>query len=226
MNTNTKILETLEKEIAENTRYTGYEGLFSKTIEMLRANIREETATKSGAKKPYKIIEKMLKSEQCKNNNMMQKAHKYNDKYGFLDGHRLFITDNDMGYEVADQEHTFRIEQLYNGIDTYDMAVIEIDIAEVRYFAKVAKGGKWESPKPYIIRTPDGFAGFNPNYLIDLIDFSGSNKIKYIKRNAPIHSENMNALLLPVNVRDFTEAEYQEYRAKWFSEKQEGREAA
>ena len=229
MNTNTKILETLEKEIAENTRYTGYEGLFSKTIEMLRANIREEEAGKKGTKKPYKIIEKMLKDAKRDNPNQLlfQKAHEYGNKYGFLDGYRLFLSDDNMGYESVNVANgAFKIEQLYNGIDTYNMTDIEIDISELRYFAKVAKGGRNEKPTPYIIRTPDGFAGFNPNYLIDLIDFSGSNKIKYIKSNAPIHSENMNALLLPVNVRDFTEAEYQEYRAKWFNEKQEGREAA
>ena len=130
MNTNTKILETLEKEIAENTRYTGYEGLFSKTIEMLRANIREEEAGKKGTKKPYKIIEKMLKDAKRDNPNqvLFQKAHEYNNKYGFLDGYRLFLSDDNMGYESVNVANgAFKIEQLYNGIDTRNMADIEID---------------------------------------------------------------------------------------------------
>jgi len=229
MNTNTKILETLEKEIAENTRYTGYEGLFSKTIEMLRANIREETATKSGSKKPYKIIEAMLKTakKDQPSRELFQKAHEYGNKYGFLDGYRLFLSEDNMGYESVNVANgAFKVDQLFN-VNDYDFTTLEIDAAELKYFAKITKTrSKWDKI-PYIIKTPDGYVGYNPFFLIDLIEYTGSNKIRYQKRTAPIYSDNMMALLLPVNCRDMqTEADYQEYREKWFSEKQEGRAAA
>ena len=218
MNTNTKILETLEA------------GNIEKTIELLRQNIREETATKSGAKKPYKIIETMLKTAKKDNpNRLFQVAHAYNGKYGFLDGYRLFLSDDTFGYDIAGDNsdiQPFKIEPLFN-VNDYDLTTIEIDTAELRYFSKVAKKGRYEKQAPYIIRTPDGFAGYNPFYLLDLIEYTGSNKIRYQKRNAPIYSEDMNALLLPINCWDMeTEADYQEYRSKWFNDNKEEEEAA
>ena len=218
MNTNTKLLETLEA------------GNIEKTIELLRQNIREETATKSGAKKPYKIIEKMLKDIGKNNpNRLFQVAHTYNGKYGFLDGYRLFLSDDTYGYDIAGVNsdiQPFKIEPLFN-VNDYDFETLEIDTAELRYFAKITKTrSKWDKV-PYIIKTPDGYAGFNPYFLIDLIDYTGSNKIRYQKRTAPIYSDNMQALLLPVNCRDMqTEADYNEYRAKWFNENNEEEAAA
>ena len=218
MNTNTKLLETLEA------------GNIEKTIELLRQNIREETATKSGAKKPYKIIEKMLKDIGKNNpNRLFQVAHAYNGKYGFLDGYRLFLSEDTFGYDIAGVNsdiQPFKIDPLYK-VNDYDLTTIEIDTAELRYFSKVAKKGRYEKQTPYIIRTPDGFAGYNPFYLLDLIEYTGSNKIRYQRRNAPIYSEDMQALLLPVNCRDMqTEADYNEYRAKWFNENNEEEAAA
>ena len=218
MNTNTKLLETLEA------------GNIEKTIELLRQNLREETATKSGAKKPYKIIEKMLKDIGKNNpNRLFQVAHTYNGKYGFLDGYRLFLSDDTYGYDIAGVNsdiQPFKIEPLFN-VNDYDFETLEIDTAELRYFAKITKTrSKWDKV-PYIIKTPDGYAGFNPYFLIDLIDYTGSNKIRYQKRTAPIYSDNMQALLLPVNCRDMqTEADYNEYRAKWFNENNEEEAAA
>lgn len=224
MNTNTKILETLEKEIAENTRYTGYEGLFSKTIEMLRANIREESAKQNGAKKPYKIIEKLLKSEPCKYNNAMQKAHPSANGYGFLDGYRVFFSDDTFGYEVAEEQNRFRMLDNFKPAEGYTS--IDINVEDLKYYIKVAKPrGKYGKYDPFIIETPDGIAGYNPLYLLDLIEYTGSNTIKYYGNKEPIYADNGKALLLPVNV-SYSNTTYQEYRAKWFNEKQEGREAA
>ena len=125
MNTNTKLLETLEA------------GNIEKTIELLRQNIREETATKSGAKKPYKIIEKMLKDIGKNNpNRLFQVAHAYNGKYGFLDGYRLFLSDDPFGYDIAGDDSNikpFDIAPLYK-VNDYDLTTIEIDTAELRYF--------------------------------------------------------------------------------------------
>ena len=217
MNTNTKLLETLEA------------GNIEKTIELLRQNIREETATKSGAKKPYKIIEAMLKTakKDQPHQALFQKAHEYGNKYGFLDGYRLFLSDDPFGYESINVANgAFKVEPLFN-VNDYDLTTLEIDTAELRYFAKITKTrSKWDKV-PYIFRTPDGFAGFNPYFLIDLIDYTGSNKIRYQKRTAPIYSEDMNALLLPVNCKYMeTEADYQEYRSKWFNENKEEEAAA
>ena len=222
MNTNTTILATLEKEISAAGIYTGYQGsFFEKTLELLRANIREEEATKKGNKKPFKIIEKMIKGSNYKYQPLFKMCHPYGEKYGFLDSYRLFLSDDNLGYEVATPERAFKIEPLYN-INKADYIDIEINIAELRYFSKVAKPrGKNETPQPFIIRTPDGLAGFNPSFLLDLIEYSGSNTIKYIKHNAPIYSNDYNALLLPVHLKENSEDFYNEYRAKWFDEKKE-----
>lgn len=218
MNTNTKLLETLEEEIRAFRTYSGYNpDFFDKTLEMLRANVREETARAKGNKKPYKIIESMTKkAKKDRNNEMFQKAHKYGDKYGFLDGYRLFLSDDNYGYEVAEPERQFNIEPLFKINE--ELKSVEIDVADLRYYCKIYKTMKKYNKIPYIIRTADGFAAYNPEFLLDLIEYSGSNVIKYIKSNAPIYSENMDCLLLPVNRKDMTEEIYIQYRERYFVE--------
>jgi len=217
MNSNQAILTALQKEIEATERYTGYAGLFEKTIEMLRANIREEAASKKGAKKPYKIIEKMIKDADTNIRPAFGQAHPSSYGYGFIDGHRIFLTDDLMGYEVA--EMPFNIDQMMTPSIKEAIHNITIDVAELKYYIKVVRAsGRGELRyNPYLFLTPDGMAAINPVYLLDLIEYSGSNVIKYNSRRAPIIAENNTALLLPVNHNKEIE-DYYKWRVKWFNE--------
>lgn len=213
MNSYEKILATLEGE--------QFGKACEKTIAMLRENIREQEAAKKGNKKPVKIIEKMIKdaAKDSPWQKMFQAAHKYTGGYAFLDGHRIFFTDTPEGFDLAEDHNKFNVDDFLKSANNADYTPIKIDIAEVRYLIKVTK----KSDRiPYIIRTADGFAGFNPYFLLDLLEFSGVDTILYTGRKAPIFSENRKALALPINLAWATDKDadikYNEYRNKWYND--------
>lgn len=221
MNTNTMILNTLKKEIEASGIYTGYQGsFFEKTFSLLLENIREEEATKKGNKKPVKIIEKMVKK--ADNRPMFKKAHKWDGGYGFTDGYRIFFSDNSEGFEEAVEPHeSFNLNQFVESTKNYIFSTLDINIEELRYYIKVAKPTKrGEIYKPFLIAIDNNqYMGFNPLFLLDLIEYSGTNTIKYTANNAPIMSENEKALLLPVNVRHVDTEMFNSWRLTWFEEK-------
>lgn len=217
MNNSAKILETMKKEIEAAGIYTGHQGsFFEKTTALLLENIREEEASKKGTKKPVKIIEKMMKAADV-NRPMFKAAHKYSGGYGFLDGYRIFFAEESFGFTEAEPHCSFNIDQLLKSADTSDYKTLAIDAAELKYYIKAAKptkrGAKYT---PYMIKTEAGIIGFNPFFLLDLIDYSGTNTIKYTAVNAPVMSDNNKALLLPVNCRHITDEDFEKWREKWF----------
>ena len=182
MTSNSRLLELLE----------GYE--VDKVIELIKENIREEAAKSTGKKNLYTILKRVLKDG---SRIQYTVGHKVGEKIAFLDGHRMFLTDNDYGFEVVDKPDYRYINNLENFLpqNTYDLKEVEIDLAELRYFIKV-----WgKKKKAYMFHAGNTVIGVNPHYLKDLIDFTGSNKILVSKWNAPIFSKNLDALLLPVN---------------------------
>lgn len=220
MNSNSKILETMRKEIESAEIYTGYQGsFFEKTFSLLLENIREEEATKKGNKKPVKIIEKMIKGSDGRE--MFKTAHKWEQGFGFLDGHRIFFADDNMGFPEAEEHQSFKLDDFMKSAKEPSFVNQDINVEELRYYIKVAKPTRrGETYKPFMIETRFGFMGFNPVYLLDLIEYSGTNTIKYSAVNAPIFSYNEKALLLPVNVRNVDREIFNSWRANWFNRKE------
>lgn len=193
----TKMLQTLN------------EGKFGDLKEMLEANIREEAATKNGNKKPLTIIASMFKS--IKNvENMYNKAIPMKDgRFAFIDGHRIFIADTDMGYN---ERNYFQLDQMF---DTLFDREVDVDVIALKQFIAIHKGdkkGRGYNPVPFIIECEDGFKiGVNPRYLKDAIDFSGITKLKFTKSMGNIQkqplffvddNDKVIAVVLPVNIRD------------------------
>lgn len=166
--------------------------------EMLKANLREETASARGSRKGYKIVESMIKKTNERPEFKM--AHKFGDKFAFLDGHRLFVADNDLGYENA--VVPFNVANMFPK-STEDFTEVEIDYSELTYFIKV-----WgKKLKPYFFKAGNKIIGINPKYLKDAIDYSGSNKILVMGKKTPIYTSDMKCIVLPVN----QEVDYSEW---------------
>lgn len=158
--------------------------------EMLKSNIREECENAKGNRKGYKIIESMIKKSD--DNPIFKGYHTYGDKVAFLDGRRLFVSDTNMGYEKVESQ--FNVDNMFRNLP--DMKEVEINYSELVYFIKI--WGKYK--KPYFFKAGNQAIGCNPKYLKDLIDYTGCNRVKVIKYNAPIYAKDMTALLLPVNM--------------------------
>ena len=206
MNSYESILLELDKGI------TGIEA----ARRMLRENIRDEINTRNGSKKPASIIKSMFTRLDKFERPRFEFANVYGDRFAFLDGHRLYISDSSFGYPVKD--HTcggFKVDQIIN-VDMDGYTELKIDIRELEYFLKTNKPPKKGTPTPYIIRTPDGFACYNPLYLLDLLKYTESDTILYKDARAPIYSKDKNALTLPINSKYMNEDKYLEYRDKYF----------
>ena len=199
MYSNTKLYQELNK------------GNIEKTKEMLLDNIREESSSKNGTKKPFTVVQNMFKKlDKADFERFGNKAIPMKDgRFGFIDGHRVFIADSDLGYtDRAD----FKLEQALQSVNDFDREV-EIDVTELKKFIAVVKAekrNKWESPKPYIIEMADGYMiGANPNFLKDAIDYSGITKIRFVKsygniQKTPLYfidnENNIIAVVLPVYI--------------------------
>lgn len=206
MNSYESILLELDKGI------TGIEA----ARRMLRENIRDEINTRNGSKKPASIIKSMFSRLDKFERPRFEFANVYGDRFAFLDGHRLYISDSNYGYPVKD--HTcggFKVDQIIN-VDMDGYTELKIDIKELEFFYKTNKPPKKGTPTPYILRTPDGFACYNPLYLLDLLKYTESDTILYKDARAPIYSKDKNALTLPINSKYMNEDKYLEYREKYF----------
>lgn len=178
-------------------------GLYSeKVLEMLKANLREESAAKIGNKKGYKIVESMIKKADTDVQPNFGKAHPYGDRFAFLDGHRIFVSDTDLGYEIS--EKPYRVENMFPVVE---LTPITIDYEELNYFIKL-----WaKMKKPYIFKVGEKVIGVNPRYLKDVIDYSGSTTILVCAENtgrSPIYAEDKSCMTLPVNIKDVNYEEW------------------
>ena len=184
------------------------DGKVDKVKEMLTENIREEAVSKDNKKKPYTIIKNMFRD--CKDDERMyNKAMPMQDgRFAFLDGHRVFVADTNMGYT---DRGDLQIEKILP-TDNLD-AELEIDVAELKQVVAIAKTEKKKyNPTPYIVEMDDYRVGMNPMFVKDLVDFTGNTKLKFVKQTrdgiqtAPLFSFDdegkMVACILPVYIRD------------------------
>ena len=169
-------------------------------------NIREASNKAGKNKKPAAIIQAMIKKAK---DNRWEAAQAIPEGFAFLDGYRMFTVNDSLGYEIV--YHDKENENGRRGFDCYSIlkscraaeyTPIEIDTADLKTFIKLNKETKYVKT-PYIFKTPEGYAGINPRFLLDLIEFSGSNTILYNKKNAPIMNTEKTALVLPVNLKSY-----------------------
>lgn len=191
-----KLLEELDKENYDKLR------------EMLLDNIREEAANKGGKKKPFAIIQGMFKKLNDEVNFKNKAVELSDGRFGFVDGHRVFIADTDLGYT---ERCDLKLEQLL-GHPTFD-GEVEVDVTDLKKFSATVKAEKKKNcgiPQPYIMKCSDDFfVGCNPFFLQDAINFSGITKLKFQKsigniQKNPLYlmddDDKIIAIVLPVNI--------------------------
>ena len=188
-----KGIETINKilQMKEEKRYQALLSMREELIEELRI---AEAGEKGTPKKDITIIKNMMKAN--KNVEKFQKAQPYRGKFAFTDGFRLFITDTDFGYEIS--ENPVRIEGIVN---IKKLHKIKFNLADLKIFIKENKGVK--TLKPYIVDIKGELMGFNAKYLVDAIEFSGTDEFEISNIIQPAYASNgeKEALVLPVNIK-------------------------
>ena len=107
-----------------------------KAISMLESNIREEAAHAAGNVKPLKIISTMMKhaNNTCAS---MQKAHVENGNYYFIDGHRIFKAESDLGFAHAEEYERFKdIARFFTDTEKNAEDSLTFSKAEIQAFIK------------------------------------------------------------------------------------------
>lgn len=188
---------------------------FDRVKEMLRQNIREEGARSAGRQGQQKIIDRLMKENKNGANKALTKAQAQDDgRFAFTNGIVLYICDANFGYE-AETERAFKAGRLMQDINNNISDSATLDKAEIQTFIKInglrRNGVK---NKAYVVKTDKGqYIGFNPYFLIDFIDFTGSAKILVDTPKRPAKSDAMDAIVLPVNLAEnYDNERYNEWR--------------
>ncbi len=131
---------------------------------------RKVTNTTDKGKK--QILNKMINhlSPNCKD---MDGYSLYGDKYCFLDGRRVFISNTDLGFKASDKQ--FQLDKMF---EEKTETTITIPREYVEYLKKELSK---EYKKPMIVEDDGFFIAFNPEFLLDAIKFSNSETFYYSK---------------------------------------------
>lgn len=200
--TNEKMLQML-KEIGLENGVTNINA-YIKLKQALEEDIRVEIQKKKGIKSSdIQIVKRIVK---CENKNpMFGKYHTFSmngkDYKCFLEGHYIVASENDFGYEKCG--NPFDLSKFFS-MDVFDNIQLKIDMVDLKIFIKTHKPKKYEGLSPYIIETKEIKTGFNPQFLLDTLEFCNTDTISVTKPIAPafIRSENMDkiGLIFPVYI--------------------------
>lgn len=168
----------------------------------LKADLQSKTAKNSGKSNQLTAVKRIVKNTHEKMSHC-NKYIPYDGKAAFCDGYRLAILNDSFGYE-PDENSTFNINAIINPCKAYSNE-IQVDIADVKMFLKMQKIKRSKQiPEPYIIENETIKIGFNPQYLIDMIEIIGTDNIMV---NSPLSAgyfKNDNTgeygILLPVRM--------------------------
>lgn len=206
--TNEKMLQMLKSIRIEEKTIDISAYLALKT--QLEEDIRKDVAKKQGVKtNDLQIIKRVIK--QTKGNQQLEPfCNGYHTFYmrdkiykGFLSNEYILASNNDFGYQKCNKD--FPMERYFT-IDKFRNTQIEIDMIDLKTFAKTHKKKKYEKVDPYIINVDNAKIGFNPTYLIDVLDFCETNIISVTNgvSGAYCCSEDMDkiAMVLPIRLTE------------------------
>lgn len=133
---------------------------------------RKVTNTTDKGKK--QILNKMINhlSPSCKD---MDGYSIYKDKYCFLDGHRVFISNNSLGFKASSKQ--FILDKMFEEITDSEITIPR------EYVEYLKKELLKDYRKPMVIEDDGFFIAFNPGFLLDAIKFSNSETFYYSKVN-------------------------------------------
>lgn len=192
----------------------------SEVIKMLEENIREESAKQNKTSGKLSIIKNLIKYTDAYKTEFKKALTFDNKTFYFCDCHRIFKTESNFGYEINNAP--------FNGLanmipDTVKAAMdqIELNKTEINAFIKLnaLRRGNYSSlNNPFFLMSKGGeIYAYNPFYLIDLIDFTGCQKILVSGYKKPAASEDGNALILPI-CHNLDYKRFFEWRARFFGD--------
>lgn len=142
-------------------------------------------------------------------------VHKFNYNNityeALTNGHYILASSNT--FNIKECEKPLDLGRLIKDADINNDFAIKINIENIRTFSKLNK----DITKPYIIEFDGGYIGVNAKYLIDILDFTGSDEIiinkNLLKNNAyksaiyvKSNDNNNIAILLPINIQDYNKS--------------------
>lgn len=194
MTTNTRLYELLKA------------GKIDELNKALEENIREEANKKAGAKSSDLSIIKRITSEKLER---FQKSHAFtfegNTLHAFTNGYYALASENSFNYPEADEHEKMDFSRIFEPTKNACDSSLVVDRSDLKAFIKLHSK---KEKQPYIITLENGKKiAVNPRFLIDCLDFVGSDEIhfpsiKYDCLKSPMYMENGGkiALLCPVHV--------------------------
>ena len=130
----------------------------------------------------------------------------YYEKYAFCDGYRLVVLNNNFGYRQCESPlnniDDLLKEPCQNNIE------VKVDTADVKQFILREKaegrGTQKYAFKPYVIHTDTFDMGFNPQWLLDMINLIHTNSLWVSHPHKPAYLCNCldeEGILLPIRLR-------------------------
>lgn len=164
-------------------------------------DIRVEANKKSGNAKQDKLIAKLIKSAE-KNNPVLAGYHKQDNLFAFTDGYRAYFTNKDFGFKPAEAQRKLQqcVPEDYAHTISIDKVEIKVSIAENK--------AKKEN-QPYIVEYENIRIGFNPTYLLEILEMYNTNDIQIVSdlKKIPVspclvgERDNEFGILLPVRIK-------------------------
>ncbi len=207
--TNEKMLEKMYElfNIMEDGEYVK-EVVVKGIIDSLKEDIRIECQKKKGNGKREAILRKLMKNASSHGfkNGLGDHFVPVEDKFGFCDGYRAYVLNEDFGYsKIAVGNYI----DLNRSKPANANVKIEVDLADLAAYIKDEKAKKYVARsrslrlKPYVLKSGDFEVAFNPEYLLD---FCNMFKTDYVMCDSPLSPALYEAdngewgLLLPVRV--------------------------
>lgn len=150
--------------------------------QQLEEDIRAEIQKSKGNANIDKIIKAMFKKS---NNPQFTNGYvKYENQFVFLDGYRVYILNDDMGYRQLDKTLDISSFKHHGDIE------INVDTNDVKFYIKQCKSESKDLVKnPYVIHTEEFDIGFNAQYLLEFAQMFESTV--FIKNSvSPAYVEN------------------------------------
>ncbi len=199
MNSNIKLLTALN------------DGKLDELKEMLKANIREESAKGLGKKKQLTIINSVLSSAAKDFHLQKDKYIPFKDKYAFTDGRIVIFSNDNFGFEQADKAIDFG-----SLIPSYFDESVHFEETQIKVLVDLNKTIKnTDDITPVIVKDTknDAFLGLNPRYVAQLMQFDNIASFKYnVNKNrhgnikSPVFAINESGeiigLVFPVNLTE------------------------
>lgn len=190
---------------------------FDELRDALMENTRAEALKKSGVKSTdAAIIKRLIKSIE-KMTPALRCVHSFEycgyDLFALTNGYYVLADNFNFGIENPENMRPLDMSKIFQDPQEYNNS-FNVDMDSLRAYLQYIKAFKLDiKENPYIIDTPAGYIGLNPQYLLDSLEYCNTNIIHFqnmkttLKSPVLIQSGGARfALVLPVHISDVEKA--------------------